>query len=122
MVGKMVLPLLGGAPAAWATCMVFFQALLLAGYAYAHAATRRLGGPARGSLRRQAVAHLAVMAVPLVVLRVTAFATGAPVRAYKALAPQGQELPFGGAVVLLAAAIGLPFFVVSARAPLLPRW
>ena len=44
MVGKMVLPLLGGAPAVWATCMVFFQALLLAGYAYAHAATRRLGG------------------------------------------------------------------------------
>ncbi|HEY1376497.1 MAG TPA: fused MFS/spermidine synthase [Gemmataceae bacterium] len=116
MVGKMVLPLLGGAPAAWATCMVFFQALLLAGYAYAHAATRRLGA------RRQAVIHLVVLALPLVVLGVTALATGAPVRAYRALAPQGQTLPFVGAIALLSAAIGLPFLVVSTSAPLLQRW
>src|SRR5437763_15680974 len=102
MVGKMVLPLLGGAPAAWAACMVFFQALLLAGYAYAHAATRRLGS------RRQAVVHLAVLALPLAVLGVTADFQGAPIQAYKTLAPQGQELPFFGALALLAAAIGLP--------------
>jgi hypothetical protein len=116
MVGKMVLPLLGGAPAAWATCMVFFQALLLAGYAYAHAATRRLGS------RRQAVLHLAVLAVPLVFLGFTAFRTGAPIQAYKSLAPQGQQLPFFGAIALLAAAVGLPFFVVATSAPLLQRW
>jgi hypothetical protein len=116
MVGKMVLPLLGGAPAAWATCMVFFQALLLAGYAYAHAAIRRLGS------RRQAVIHLAVLALPLLVLGSTALLTGAPIRAYKSLAPQGQELPFFGAIALLAAAIGLPFFVVATSAPLLQRW
>ena len=36
MVGKMVLPLLGGTPAVWNTCMVFFQAVLLVGYAYTH--------------------------------------------------------------------------------------
>jgi len=39
MVGKMILPLLGGTPAVWSTCMVFFQAALLGGYAYAHATT-----------------------------------------------------------------------------------
>jgi hypothetical protein len=116
MVGKMVLPLLGGAPAAWATCMVFFQALLLAGYAYAHAATRRLGS------RLQAIVHMAVLAVPLVFLGVTAFRTGAPIQAYKSLAPQGQQLPFFGAIALLAAAVGLPFFVVATSAPLLQRW
>src|SRR5215475_4427541 len=88
MVGKMVLPLLGGAPAAWATCMVFFQALLLAGYAYSHATARRLGS------RRQAVLHLFVLVAPLVALGLTAIVTGAPIRAYKSLAPQGQELPF----------------------------
>ena len=46
MVGKMILPLLGGTPAVWSTCMVFFQAALLGGYAYAHATTawRRLAG------------------------------------------------------------------------------
>src|SRR5262249_27529603 len=37
MIAKMILPLLGGTPAVWNTCMVFFQAALLAGYAYAHA-------------------------------------------------------------------------------------
>jgi hypothetical protein len=41
MVGKMILPLLGGTPAVWSTCMVFFQAALLAGYAYAHASASR---------------------------------------------------------------------------------
>jgi hypothetical protein len=116
MVGKMVLPLLGGAPAAWATCMVFFQAFLLAGYAYAHAAIRRLGSA------RQAVVHLTLLALPLLALGLTALLTGAPIRAYKALAPQGQELPFFGAIALLAAAIGLPFFVVATSAPLLQRW
>src|SRR5438132_9772601 len=58
MVGKMLLPMLGGTPAVWNTCMVFFQALLLAGYAYAHATTAWLG------VRKQAVLHLAVLVLP----------------------------------------------------------
>ena len=62
MVGKMILPLLGGTPAVWNTCMVFFQAALLAGYAYAHATTRWLG------VSRQAAVHLIVMGLPLVFL------------------------------------------------------
>src|SRR5438552_139663 len=62
MVGKMVLPLLGGTPAVWSTCMVFFQAALLLGYAYAHASTAWLGA------RRQAVLHVAVLALPLAML------------------------------------------------------
>ncbi len=47
MIGKMLLPMLGGTPAVWNTCMVFFQALLLAGYAYAHATTAWLGAAGR---------------------------------------------------------------------------
>src|SRR5262250_2490291 len=62
MVGKMVLPLLGGTPAVWSTCMVFFQAALLLGYAYAHASVAWLG------VRRQAVLHVLVLALPLAVL------------------------------------------------------
>jgi hypothetical protein len=116
MVGKMVLPLLGGAPAAWATCMVFFQALLLAGYAYAHAAIRRFGA------RRQSVIHLTLLALPLVALGVSAILTGEPIHAAKSLAPSGQEMPFLGAIALLTVAVGLPFFVVSTSAPLLQRW
>jgi hypothetical protein len=55
MVGKMILPSLGGTPAVWNTCMVFFQALLLAGYAYAHGSVRWLGA------RRQAGLHLLLL-------------------------------------------------------------
>src|SRR5882757_3706893 len=72
MVGKMVLPLLGGTPAVWNTCMVFFQALLLAGYAYAHASTARLG------TRRQALVHLAVLVLPVIALPVGLGRVGDP--------------------------------------------
>src|SRR5437667_4293651 len=56
MIARRVLPLLGGAPAVWTTCMLFSQAALLAGYGYAHTATTRLG------LGRQVVVHLILVA------------------------------------------------------------
>src|SRR5690348_1568318 len=59
---KMALPLLGGAPAVWNTCMLFSQATLLGGHAYAHATTRFLrAGP-------QAILHLALLLISLFVL------------------------------------------------------
>src|SRR3954449_5874377 len=62
VVARMVLPLLGGAPAVWNTCMVFFQAVLLAGYAYAHLAPAWLG------TRRQLLLHAGLLLLPLTVL------------------------------------------------------
>src|SRR5262249_8462145 len=62
LVGKMILPLLGGTPAVWNTCMVFFQAVLLLGYLYAHLSTTWLGA------RKQAVLHLLLLVVPFVFL------------------------------------------------------
>ena len=58
MIAKMVLPLLGGSPSVWNTCMVFFQAALLAGYAYAHATSAWLRP------RRQALLHVGLMLTP----------------------------------------------------------
>src|SRR3954451_20831359 len=98
MVGKMVLPPLGGSPAVWATCMVFFQALLLAGYAYAHAAIHRLGA------RRQSVFHVTVLVLPLVAMGVSAVLSGgSPIYAFKSLAPAGGVFPFFAVLLLLAA-------------------
>src|ERR1044072_3563342 len=57
LVAKMLLPLLGGAPAVWNTCMVFFQSLLLGGYAYALLISQRL------SLRNQAIVHALLLLV-----------------------------------------------------------
>src|ERR1017187_9450605 len=65
MIGKMVLPLLGGVPAVWNTCMVFFQSTLLLGYAYAHWSTRWVNS------RGHAPAHLCLMLLPAAVLPIS---------------------------------------------------
>jgi len=107
LIGKMILPLLGGTPMVWATCMVFFQALLLAGYAYAHVTYRNLG------VRRQAALHLALVALSLFAL---------PVGFGSQWAPPTDGSPIGWLFLLLFAAVGAPFFVLSATAPMLQAW
>src|SRR5216683_3172708 len=99
-----VQPLLGGTPAVWSTCMVFFQGALLLGYAYAHASARWLGA------RRQAVLHVLVLALPLAVLPL-----GVDARFLRG----GTVNPVLDVLILLTVAVGLPFVVVSASAPLL---
>ncbi len=107
MFAKMVLPLLGGTPAVWNTCMVFYQAVLLAGYLYAHFSTRLLGP------RRQAGLHLAVLCLPWLVLPIVVAETWIP-------PAEGNPIPW--LLMLLAVSVGLPFFVVSASAPMLQAW
>ncbi|NOT01082.1 MAG: fused MFS/spermidine synthase [Phycisphaerales bacterium] len=107
MVGKMILPSFGGTPAVWNTCMVFFQAVLLAGYLYAHGAVSWLG------VRRQTVLHLLVMLGPLALLPIV-LAAGGP--------PAADASPVGWLLWRLTAVAGLPIFVVSATAPLLQKW
>ncbi|MBR1230951.1 fused MFS/spermidine synthase [Bradyrhizobium sp. AUGA SZCCT0182] len=107
MFAKMVLPKLGGAPAVWSVAMVFFQTVLLSGYAYAHLLNRVL--PPRWA----AVFHLALLG---------ATATMLPI----AIAPGWGVPPSDGTALwlfgLFAVSIGLPFFTLSASAPLLQSW
>jgi hypothetical protein len=107
MVGKMVLPLLGGTPAVWNTCMVFFQAALLAGYAYAHA------GPLWLGLRAHAALHLGLLALALLML---------PLALPPGLDPPRQSSPVLWLLGLLLLTTGLPFFLAAASGPLLQRW
>jgi spermidine synthase len=106
MIGKMILPLLGGTPAVWNTCMVFFQAVLLLGYGYAHLSTTWLGA------RKQAALHLVLLAVPFLFL---------PVAVNRGLI-KGDENPVFLVLLILSLSVGLPMFVVSASAPLLQKW
>jgi hypothetical protein len=106
MVAKMLLPSLGGSPAVWNTCMVLFQALLLAGYAYAHALTTWVTG------RRQIVVH------GLVVLAAVAFL---PLRGAPAYAP-GDVLPVLWILRTLGSSLAVPFFLLATTGPLLQRW
>lgn len=104
---RLVLPLLGGAPAVWNTAMVFYQGLLLAGYAYAHMLSSRLRPKA------QVAVHAGVLAAAFAFLP---FAV-----------PAGWEVPAGESPVpwllgVLAVGVGLPFFAVSATSPLLQKW
>jgi len=117
MIGKMVTPLLGGTPAVWNTCMVFYQALLLGGYFYAHRATTL-------PPKKQTTLHLFVMfaALGFLLLAAVFSINSSPMPIVKSLSPQGDDYPFFGVIVLLSVAIGLPFFVVSTSAPLLQKW
>jgi SAM-dependent methyltransferase len=107
MFAKMVLPRLGGTPAVWNTCMVFYQAVLLFGYLYAHLATRWLG------TRRQSIAHLVVLCLPWLVLPI-----GIGAHWY----PPADQNPIPWLLLLMAVSVGIPFFVVSASAPMLQAW
>ena len=107
MFAKMVLPKLGGAPSVWSVAMVFFQAVLLAGYAYAHL-LGRLFGPQRAGLVHLLLLVATAMTLPIAI----APNWGAPPADWTAL------WLFG----LFAASIGLPFFALSASAPLLQSW
>src|SRR5262249_31012328 len=116
LVGKLLLPLVGGSPGVWNTCMVFFQAVLLGGYLYAHRSTGQLG------VRRQAVVHLVLLAAVLFAFQAALAATGSPVPVVSRLLPADQDYPVVGVVALLGVAIGVPFFVLSTTSPLLQRW
>jgi hypothetical protein len=105
-VGKLVLPLLGGTPAVWNTCLVFFQLALLAGYLYAHL-LGRLG------LRAQIALHLSLMTVAGVVLPITVRGTN-----LETMAEQPTLWLFG----VLLARVAAPYIVTAATAPLLQRW
>jgi len=107
MFTKMVLPRLGGAPSVWSVAIVFFQAALLAGYAYAHLLTRFAPG------RTSVVIHVVVMLIACLALPLSiAAGWGRPPAVGEALWLIG----------LFVASIGLPFFALSANGPLLQAW
>jgi len=105
MAAKQILPILGGSPAVWITAMLFFQAVLLAGYAYAHGACKLLPG------RRILIAHTAIVALPLLTI---------PLVLPQSDPPEGS--PVAWLILTLALYIGAPLFALTATAPLLQRW
>ncbi|MGA2619451.1 MAG: fused MFS/spermidine synthase [Thermoguttaceae bacterium] len=107
MFAKMVLPLLGGSPSVWNTCLVFYQAALLAGYGYAHLSVRWLGP------RRQVLLHLLLFVLAYAVL---------PIGVAQGWLPPGNRNPIPWLWMLLMISMGLPFFCISANAPLLQAW
>ena len=106
LMGKYVLPWFGGGPDVWTVCMLFFQTVLLAGYAYAHLSARLF------SARAQAVVHLVLIAAALALLPIAPSASGQP----------AADNPTLQIVLLLAVSIGLPYFVLASTSPLMQNW
>jgi SAM-dependent methyltransferase len=107
LIAKFILPWFGGSPAVWTTCMLFFQILLLGGYAYAHFSISRLKS------RQQVILHLALLAVALALLPIT------PGDHWK---PLDGANPTGRILFLLLGCLGLPYLVLAATGPLFQAW
>jgi len=107
LIGKYILPWFGGSPGVWTTCMLFFQMLLLGGYAYAHATSRYL------KPRTQVVVHGVLLVAALISLPIT------PSDTWK---PEGAGDPTWHILALLTVSLGLPYLVLSATGPLMQEW
>ncbi|MBW3636427.1 MAG: spermidine synthase, partial [Armatimonadetes bacterium] len=108
LVARLILPSLGGSPAVWNTSMVFFQAVLLGGYLYAHGVGTRLNSARRGVL----VLHGLLLLLPLAFL---------PLALPRDAAPPATAQPILWLLGLLLLCVGAPFFVLSSSSPLLQR-
>jgi len=107
LIGKFILPWFGGSPEVWATCMLFFQVLLLAGYAWAHLVVTYLPPSV------QAAVHIVLLIAAVAMLPIL------PEAAWK---PDGTENPIVCILLLLSVCVGLPYFVLSATGPLIQGW
>ncbi len=107
VIAKMILPWFGGTSAVWSTCMLFFQVVLLLGYVYAHWLHTAL------KPRRQALVHLTALALSLAALPIL------PAAHWK---QAGGALPSLRILALLAATVGMPYFLLSSTSPLLQAW
>ena len=106
MIAKMVLPVLGGTPMVWNTCVLFFQVILLSGYAYAHGASSLF------SAKRHALVYAVILALPVVVL---------PFALRGASEPPTEANPIPWLLGVLLRSVGLPFFALSTSASLLQK-
>ncbi|TWT50790.1 spermidine synthase [Rubripirellula amarantea] len=107
VISKCVLPWFGGTPAVWTTCMLFFQVLLFGGYLYAHV-LRTYFRPAA-----QALIHLALLSFAVLLL---------PIEPGDHWKPTGSESPTLYLLWMLAAHVGLPYFMLSSTGPLIQAW
>jgi hypothetical protein len=109
LIAKTLLPILGGAPAVWNTCLLFFQSMLLIGYVYALASTRWL------SLRIQITIHVFLILLIAVHLFLSPFKE-------PLLSSTNQANPTLWLLEILFLSVGLPFFIISASSPLFQSW
>ena len=116
LLGKFLLPWFGGTSAVWATCLLFFQTVLFAGYYYSHKVSQS------PDLRRQGLVHLLFLVSAAGLLLLSWQLWGSPILPAVGLKPEPGSAPIGGILKLLVISIGLPFLALSSTGPLLQKW
>lgn len=116
LMGKMILPWYGGTPAVWTTCMLFFQVVLLGGYAYAHVVSSRF------KPRQQAWLHVSLLGLALILMALALQRWGSPILPDGRWKPEASTAPVPHILALLLVSIGLPYLLLSATSPLLQQW
>ena len=116
LLARYILPWFGGSSAVWITCMLFFQLLLVAGYAYSHLIATRL------TARRQAIVHVAIVFACVLLMGALALIWQSPITPGPTWKPQSPDFPVTKIFVLLLLSVGLPFFILSTTGPLLQAW
>ena len=107
LIGKYILPWFGGTPGVWTACLLFFQCLLLAGYAYAHCLNHFLPP------RKQAWVHGRLLLLAVCTL---------PITPNEALKPDGDGTPVWAILKLLGFSLGIPYLILSSTGPLVQAW
>ncbi|MBW1767459.1 MAG: ferrichrome ABC transporter permease [Deltaproteobacteria bacterium] len=116
IIAKYILPWFGGTPAVWTTCMLFFQVMLTAGYAYSHGIVSRL------SARRQSRVHLFMLSCSVILLLIQFFVWQSPILPDAGWKHTGSDMPIARVLGLLAISVGMPFFILSTTSTLLQAW
>jgi SAM-dependent methyltransferase len=106
IIAKQIIPWFGGSAAVWTTCLTFFQLVLLAGYAYSDWVQRL-------APKKQSILHIVLLVASLAAM---------PILAGEHWKPLGEEDPLFRILGLLAATIGLPYFMLSTTGPLIQSW
>jgi hypothetical protein len=116
LLGKFLLPWFGGTSGVWATCLLFFQMLLLGGYFYAHKISISWRLPSQGKI------HLAFLALGTVWMLLAWFFWGSPLLPGPSWKPAPGAAPIAGILKLLLISVGVPFLLLSSTGPLLQNW
>ncbi len=116
LLARYILPWFGGTSAVWITCMLFFQLLLVVGYAYSHLVATRLRS------RMQAIVHLAIISACVLLMGTLALIWQSPITPGPNWKPLNPDFPIARIFILLVVSIGLPFFLLSTTGPLLQAW
>lgn len=106
LIAKQILPYFGGGSSVWTTCMLFFQGTLLLGYGYSHVISRYL------PLKKQLICHAVLLIFSLLLLPI----------GYQAMAAEVSQSPLRDILVILLVSVGVPYFTLSATAPLVQQW